>query len=151
MPIKYEKRNITSITEGVIGHGCNIAGAFGSGVAGAIRQKWPKMYETYMTDFNSGVLKLGFTHVVNLDDSLHIANIMTQEKYGMDGNVYADIEAIEEGLHNLCAYATVHNLDVYIPPIGCGLGGLNWKKDVLPRIEKVSSEYPELNITVCDI
>jgi O-acetyl-ADP-ribose deacetylase (regulator of RNase III) len=150
--ITYETKNIVTVTKGVIGHGCNCSGGFGSGVAGAIRQTFPKMFETYMSDYNAGILELGFTHVMNINGDLHIANMMTQQTFGGDPNVvYADADAIEECLRSVCTYAHLHELDLYIPPIGCGLGGLNWESDVKPRVEKVSAEFEHLNIIVCDI
>lgn len=39
--IEYRKGNLLDITSGVIVHGCNMRGVMGSGVALAIRNKYP--------------------------------------------------------------------------------------------------------------
>lgn len=40
----YLNKNIITIQEGVIAHGVNCTGAMNSGVAKAIREKWPEVY-----------------------------------------------------------------------------------------------------------
>ena len=45
--IKEIQKDITTVEEGVVLHGCNCSGGFGSGVAGAIRKKWPDVYEMF--------------------------------------------------------------------------------------------------------
>jgi O-acetyl-ADP-ribose deacetylase (regulator of RNase III) len=54
------------------------------------------------------------------------------------------IEDIESGLEALIETIGEHGIrSVAIPPLGCGLGGLNWL-DVKPLIEKAMVGLPEV-------
>ena len=48
MTIPVIHKDITSVTSGIILHGTNAQKTYRSGVAGAIRNKWPAAYEAYM-------------------------------------------------------------------------------------------------------
>jgi O-acetyl-ADP-ribose deacetylase (regulator of RNase III) len=104
----------------LIAHGCNAMGVMGSGFAGILRKKHPLNYLAYRRAFEEDGLKLGiivFTHYER-----HIANIVTQEKYGRDKSVvYCDYSAIREGLTLVAIYAACHRLTVVLPMIGGGL------------------------------
>jgi O-acetyl-ADP-ribose deacetylase (regulator of RNase III) len=153
MSIEYVKQDITTIQHGIIAHGCNCSGGFGSGVAGAIARKWPHVKDMFHQVPPSPTL-LGWTHIVWADmPHVRIANMYTQVKYGNDGEVYADPDAIEKALLFVCQYAAEQNVPVYMPPIGCGLGGLDWDADVLPRVNNVIQALGDKcpSIIVCDI
>lgn len=153
MILQYANQDITTIQHGIIAHGCNCSGGFGSGVAGAIAKRWPHVREMFLKATPSPTL-LGCSHIVWAEcPHIRIANMYTQLKYGTDGQVYADPSAIEKALLFVCQYANDENVPVFIPRIGSGLGGLDWDADVLPRVNNViqamGDECP--SITVCDI
>lgn len=50
MAIIYKKGNVLDTTDRYIVHGCNSRKVMGSGVALAIRQKYPKAYEDYKNE-----------------------------------------------------------------------------------------------------
>lgn len=131
-------KDITTVTEGVILHGVNCQHRMGSGVAKAIYTKWPKVREYYMA------LKthpLGFPQTVCIESGkLYVINGHTQEFYGYDGKVYADIQAIVNCVQSTIALASNLELPIYIPMIGSGLGGLDWDNEVRPAIESVEKE-----------
>lgn len=54
----------------------------------------------------------------------------------------SDIELIKRSLYYISDYCRVHFFPnkVYIPKIGCGCGGLDWK-DVKPLIEELYEKY----------
>lgn len=120
----------------------------GSGVAKAVKEKWPEVYQQYMSLPKGGHM-LGTLAVTSISDDLHVGNLYSQEYYGRDGKVYADIDAIEKGLRKALAYANSHELDLYLPQIGCGLGGLSWEGEVGPLLTKLSYEEPNVRIYVC--
>lgn len=155
MPIKYVTKDITTVTHGIVGHGCNCKGFMGSGVAFAIKRKWRKAYTRYNDlcknyAMNTSEL-LGMTQMVQVNDNITVANCFTQDSCGNDGKVYADINAVLESIENVFAYADLHNLPVYLPKIGSGLGGLSWETQVHPAIQSLAFEYNKLDITICDI
>lgn len=150
--IEEIQKDITTVEEGVVLHGCNCSGGFGSGVAGAIRKKWPDVYETFKEN-GTGKHLLGCTDFIMRSNrrALVIANGYTQLNYGNDGERYADIGAVEKCTLAAVEYADAFDLPLYMPKIGCGLGGLSWDDEVKPIVENASSEFPKVNIFVCDL
>lgn len=155
MTIKYEKRDITTVTNGILAHGVNCLGVMGSGVAGAIRSKWPKVFQEYSEYWNAfdnpNEEMLGIVQVVDINDELKVANCFTQVKCGNDGKRYANLDAVQEALEGVFAYADTYDLQIFLPRIGCGLGGLKWDTEVEPIIKELSEEHPHLLVTICDI
>lgn len=154
--IEYIIKDITTVTfkDGVVLHGCNTSGvAFSSGLAGAIRKKWPHAYKSYKENGGGAALLGGVDILIQLlDDIPVIVNGYTQINYGRDGKCYADPDAIESVLNATAEFMNGGEYkELYMPKIGCGLGGLSWEDNVLPIVVKVSSEFPKLNIHICDI
>lgn len=158
--LQYAIRDVTTVTNGVVAHGCNAQGVMGSGVAKAIRAKWPKAYERY----NSVCMKwkhpkselLGLSVIVNVGESnfeelntLFVANMITQESYGKDGRVYASAPAIRKAVESTMSFCRGSNLDLYMPRVGCGLGGLKWD-NIGPMIEQLADAYG-VQVHICDL
>jgi len=150
--IDYITKDLTTVVEGegVIYHGCNCAGGYGSGVAGAIRKKWPSAYEAFRKN-GVGENLLGQVNLLLYGGQPIIANAYTQLTYGPGDKRYADPAAIESTLSQVVEYCDAAETELFMPKVGCGLGGLSWEDDVLPIVEKVSTKYPDLNIHICDI
>jgi O-acetyl-ADP-ribose deacetylase (regulator of RNase III) len=148
------KQDITSVTRGVIAHGCNCQGAFGSGVAGAIRRKWDKAYKSYMkavsTAHNNGTRLLGSVDFVLLTDEpkLYVANIFSQQYFGADRKRYADPEAIRQGMSTVFQFAEQNSLAIHTVKIGCGLGGVSWEDEVYPIMEQLETLFPIVPIYI---
>lgn len=155
--LNYVKKDITTATTGIVAHGVNCQGKMGSGVAFFIRRRWPQAYQEYMTYCrlfdNNRQSMLGMVQTVDVGNEimpLIVANCFTQLYYGYDGKQYADVSAVREALYNISAYADTYNLPIYLPKIGCGLGGLSFDQDVQPILEKIEQEYPNIEINVCE-
>lgn len=121
--LRMYNRDITENDSGLILHGCNCQGGFGSGVAGAIREAWPAVYEAFVEN-GTGAELLGTFQPVQLTDDLVVGNCYTQEFYGSDGKRYASPEAIQSALEAAFGYAAEHDLVIKTSMIGTGLGGL---------------------------
>lgn len=132
-------KDITEATTGIIAHGVNCQRAMGSGVALAIKTKWPLIYEMYMVSSTG----LGDADVIEVDNMLYVANCYTQEFFGSGGR-YASPEAIASSLRTVYETATLYNMDVNLPKIGSDRGGLDWETEVLPIITSLDDEFEDV-------
>ena len=159
--ISYVDLDLTTTTRGIVVHGVNCQGRMGTGIAKAIRNRWPSVYKAYMSfcekHQRNKAGMLGFVLYVNTDEGLrlvglehYVANVFTQLYYGRDGAKYASPAAIEQGLSTVVSMAEMRGLPVYMPKIGCNLGGLDWETEVKPIVEKIGEEYPSVEIYVTD-
>lgn len=149
--IEYIKQDVTRVGMGIVAHGVNCQHKMGSGVAKAIRDKWPQVYEAYMKQ-PKGKAMLGSCALVRVDegrDDLFVANLYTQQFYGYGGGKYASTQAIETSLSQCSNWADMYDLPIFMPKIGCGLGGLRWE-DVEPIVEEINALYNN-KIYVCDL
>lgn len=141
--MKYIKGDITKTELNSIAHGCNASGKMGSGVAKALFTKWPNVRMEYMKRKISPK-DLGSYHLAICGEK-YVFNCITQEKFGYDGGVYASKEAIRTSFEQLLNDVTIFNgdglLNIAIPKIGAGLGGLNWENDVEPIFIEFENEY----------
>jgi len=148
--------DLLSNTRGILVHGVNCQGQMNSGVAKAVRAKYPVAYSAYATicvplvSHNTQNTLLGTTQFVHIEENeLYVANCFTQEFYGKAGKRYASPEAIETCMRSVASFAENLALPVYMPIMGCGLGGLSWALDVMPLMTRISEDYPFVPITVC--
>lgn len=140
MEIIYKRGDLLLCEENIILHGCNAQGVMGSGVAKAIRDKYPNAYLTY----KAGFMELGIVTCSVEDDGKIVMNAITQEFYGRVPNrQYVSYSAIEDALQRIdwwvsktydCAPA------IAMPKIGAGLGGGDWKA-ISEIIEKESISF----------
>lgn len=150
--MKYIVKDLTHVDLGIIAHGCNCSGGFASGVAGQIRKRWPIAYEKYKELIGNGNLNyIGAIQMVPIyeNDTLFVANCFTQKFYGRNGR-YAIPSAIESSLSQVFKYADQLDLPIYMPKIGCGLGGLGWEIEVLPIVERLDKTFARVDTYVCD-
>lgn len=156
--MKIIKKDITTVTNGFVAHGCNALGVFGAGVALAIAKKWPKAYQQYKEflapfeqNYDSALARVDFVEIVQ--GELYVANCITQVYTGFDkhGNPPAVLDAIEATLACTLIACQIRSLDLYTPQIGCGLGGLDWETQVKPIYESLAEEFSDVNWYVCTI
>jgi O-acetyl-ADP-ribose deacetylase (regulator of RNase III) len=145
--MKVINADIFENTEGLIIHGTNCSGGFGSGVAGQIRQRYPEVYEKFKT-VPHGEATLGRLQIIDVTESLSIGNAFTQLNYGYDGQKYASPKAIEKALHRAFLWCELVGRSLLAPKIGCGLGGLDWSSDVEPIFDKFAEEFPEVTVQI---
>lgn len=112
--------------KGLIVHGCNCMGVMGSGVALAIKEKWPIVYTEYKDYHRNAGLRLGDIHWVRVSRDTIVINAMTQHFYGRDGTRYVDYDAVKECFRKVANLARSYKMQVNYPLIGCGLAGGDW-------------------------
>ncbi len=131
--------------KGYILHQVNCRGIMGSGVAKAIKKKWPIVFDEYkraMTPLSGRVhfedevrrRMFGKFQCVDTDptdpEAPIVVNLFSQLNYGNDGRRYTSYDKIDDALR---AFADSYQRSepyekavVNFPHIGCGLGGGHW-------------------------
>ena len=152
MKITTRTGNLLDVTKGHIVHGCNAQGVMGSGVAFAIKQKYPSVYQDYRKHFEEYGLKLGQSLPVLIDSELVVWNAITQNLFGKTGERFVSYDAIEECFRNIDQQITAWDLvreaddnlwpekHIHIPLVGAGLGGGNW--EIIREIIEQTVTYP---------
>ncbi len=165
--MQYVKGDICDTHLEDIIHGCNALGVMGSGVALAIRNRFPGCYENYarqIYDVTGGTdtwkaLGIDFVHfipgsVTGQGKPVRIHNLVTQENAGHNPNIrYATYYHVIVGLTNIIhgkpsRHGRVSN-EFAIPKIGCGLGGLKW--DIMEVLLTEIEDHTGARFTVYDI
>lgn len=133
MNIKFIEGNLLDSTTDIICHQVNGQGAFNSGVAKCIRDKYPSVYSAYkeyckMLDIYEKP-KLGLIHISNIGDNRFICNLFGQDKYGYDGKRYTSYDAVYDGLENLKNHMLINNLTSVSFPyqMSSVRGGAKWE------------------------
>lgn len=150
--IKLINKDITTVERGIVAHGVNCQGVMGSGAALAVKNKWPLVFENYVRyceTYNKAKDMLGTVQVIAVDNDLMVVNMFTQHKYGRD-KVHADPIAVASCIGSVVGLAENMALPLFMTKVGCGLGGLNWEKDVLPVLKGLEKLHPHLPINICD-
>lgn len=148
--IKTIKGDLLNATEDAIGHGCNCRKTMGSGVAKAIRDKWPMVYEAdkEYNDFD-GRNRIGSFSTVRVDGK-QVYNIYTQVDYLPRNVDHFQYEGFRIGLAKVLKDMKNHNLKTLaLPKIGAGLAGGDWTK--IEQIIKEVSDAAGLDVTVYEI
>lgn len=122
-----------------IAHGCNSRGAMNSGVAKAIREKYPEAFTAYRRYFETHGLELGSVIIAPVSDGKTVLNLITQESFGYDGARYVSYDAIDDAFRKVAIMAKSEK--VAIPMIGAGLGGGVWEA-IRAIIDKASGDTP---------
>jgi O-acetyl-ADP-ribose deacetylase (regulator of RNase III) len=139
--IEYRQGDVLDAPSGsIIVHGCNARGVMGSGVAKAVKYRYPEAFEVYLRKFYTGGLILGeYTSYATPHKTL-IVNGITQKSYGTKVQRYVDYEAVAQVFKNVVEDMVwtqgdpkcIHYDTIAFPKIGAGLGGGSW--DVISAI-----------------
>ena len=133
MQIIYKTGDLLEFGERFIAHSCNIAGGFGSGVAGAIAKKYPSVRTEYLDLYNHGSMNLGDIQICQpYNTNLRIINMFCQPNYGYDGKRYVSYDAVDLALAQLdeCSEGLEvlqgSRINIAFPLFGTHLGGGRW-------------------------
>jgi len=129
--IKYRKGNLLDVTEGIILHGCNAQGVMGSGVALAVKQKYPEAYYDYKLEYEQRQNRLYLGQIIWSTDlhnkpDLMLGNAIVQENYGRDKKRYVNYAALATVFTAAISKARCYSCTLNFPKIGAGLGGGDW-------------------------
>jgi O-acetyl-ADP-ribose deacetylase (regulator of RNase III) len=123
----------------------NCIGHMGKGVALQFKKAFPDNFAYYQKACRAGEMQLGRMLVFETGAMLglrYIINFPTK-KHWRGKSKY---EYIASGLEALIAEVKRRGIrSIALPPLGCGLGGLDWKR-VRPMIEKTFAEVPDVDV-----
>jgi len=132
MTLKIIKGNLLDATEDLIIHGCNCFCNMNAGVAKALKEMWPDVYQADLNTKKGATNKLGSYSFSPVSLNQAVINAYTQYRYGR-GKVHLDYSALKKVLDTINKEWPTSS--IALPKIGCGLAGGDWKK-VQPIIEK---------------
>ena len=108
----------------------NCVGAMGAGLALQFKRAYPEMYRAYRLECRSGLVETGTVRLHNTPDGKKIINFPTKRHWQHPSKM----EYIERGLESLRELVVRDGINsLAVPPLGCGLGGLDWQ-EVRPLI-----------------
>lgn len=123
----------------------NCVGVMGKGLALQFKRAYPDSFKKYAIACKAGEVKPGSMHMVATNQTGNpkfIVNFPTKRHWKDQSR----IEDVERGLEALVAdIQKLEIASVAIPPLGCGLGGLNWS-DVKPLIEEAFLVLPNVHV-----
>ena len=147
--IRVVKGNLLDATEHIIAHQVNCQRKMNSGVAKAIREKYPNVYEEYLKTKP----QLGLVDFIYADPDTgkqFIANMYSQDMYGYDGKQYTNYDAFKQCCKHIvkeCKLSTCmgKTLAVAMPyKIASDRGGADWDKIMDILLE----EFTDVDLTL---
>lgn len=125
----------------------NCVGVMGRGIALQFKSAWPENFKAYALACKRDQVQPGRMFVFDTEQITsprYIINFPTK-RHWRDKSRLQDIDA---GLVALVAEIEQRGIrSIAIPPLGSGLGGLQWH-DVLPRIERAVQALSEVRIRI---
>ncbi len=128
----------------------NCVGVMGKGIALTFKKAYPDNFAVYAAACKANRVRPGKILVFKCQPSLggprFIFNYPTK-RHWKQKSLLSDVEAALPELVNLCRSLKVAS--IAIPPLGCGLGGLEWHV-VRPKVQQALSVLPGLKVIFYD-
>jgi O-acetyl-ADP-ribose deacetylase (regulator of RNase III) len=145
--IRFTKGDILKAETEALVNTVNCVGVMGRGIALQFKNVFPENFKAYEVACNQAEVQPGRMFVFDtgkLTGPRYIINFPTKRHWRGKSR----IEDIESGLEALVEEIRSRNIrSVAIPPLGSGLGGLDWAK-VRPLIENALKAVPEVEVVV---
>lgn len=142
--IQLKRENLLRADADAIVNTVNTVGVMGKGIALQFSKAFPENLVTYQRACKAGEVAIGKMLVVErtslkgFERPRYIINFPTKKHWRQPSRleyVQAGLDALVEELKQLGVSS------VAVPPLGCGLGGLEWG-EVLPLIERAAHQTP---------
>ena len=141
MGMYYKTGDLLDAPVDYICHQVNCQGRMGSGIAKQIRERWPIVYEQYISGFKAieeesinwedeldvSEVLLGRLQQIKVNDTQTVINMFAQQYYGYDGKRYTSYDAFWACLGGIRDSIPKGSKIGFPYRIGCGLGGANWQ------------------------
>lgn len=145
--IRFTQGNILEADAEALVNTVNCVGVMGRGIALQFKRAFPDNFKAYAAACKRGEVQPGrlfVTETGRLTNPRYIINFPTKRHWRGKSR----LEDIETGLAVLVQEIRARNIrSIAIPPLGSGLGGLDWQ-EVRPRIESALSQLLEVDVLV---
>ena len=145
--ITYKQGNILFEQTDAIINTVNCVGVMGRGIALQFKKSYPDNFKAYKQACDKGEVQPGKMFIYSLGSLFspkYIINFPTKRHWKGKSNI-KDIQSGLLALKN--DIQTLEIKSIAIPPLGCGLGGLNWQ-DVKQMIENTFRDINDVDIIV---
>jgi O-acetyl-ADP-ribose deacetylase (regulator of RNase III)/uncharacterized protein YwgA len=145
--IRFVSGNILDAKVDALVNTVNTAGVMGKGLALQFKKAFPANNKAYEAAVKEGAVRIGAMFVYEAGGIVlprYIINFPTKQHWRAPSR----LEYIEAGLQDLIAVIRDRKIrSVAIPPLGAGLGGLEWR-DVRARIQRALSDLADVDVLV---
>lgn len=119
--------NLVDATEQMLVHQANCFNTMGTGVALALRTRWPKIYIADCETIKGDKSKLGSFSKTWVNQKQIVINMYGQYAYGRDKQ-YTDYEAVTKAFNAICELAVKLKITTIAIPykMGCNNAGGDW-------------------------
>ena len=145
--IKYKQGDLLASNAEAIVNTVNCVGVMGRGIALQFKKQYPENFKFYEAACKRGDVVAGKMLVYetgSLINPRYIINFPTKRHW----KGASRIDDIEKGLRDLIKVIQTNQImSIAVPPLGCGLGGLEWS-EVKPRIEATVGQLTNVDVVV---
>lgn len=145
--IEFKVGNILNEHVDAVVNTVNCVGIMGRGIAAQFKRLYPTNFTIYERACKHGEVQPGHMFTVEVSQTVlpHLViNFPTKRHW----KAKSKVDDIQAGLADLSREITTRDLkSLAIPPLGCGLGGLDWNV-VRPLIVEMAEKHPECKIVI---
>lgn len=145
--IKYKTGDILSEDVEALVSTVNCVGVMGRGLALQFKRAFPENFKAYEAQCKRNKMQPGNMFVFETGQIInprYLINFPTKRHWRGKSR----IEDIESGLKSLVEEIRMHGIrSIAVPPLGCGLGGLNWT-EVRSRIREALESLENVDVIV---
>jgi len=145
MPIVYTQGDILESDADMLVNPVNCVGVMGAGLAKQFAKRYPTLVQPYKTACEFGGVAIGAERNRLFDFYVEGKCIVCfpTKQHWHDNSTLLIIEKSLITLRGWLLDEHEWQTSVALPPIGCGLGGLDWK-NVKPLVEKHLGDLPNM-------
>lgn len=141
--IIYRKGDIFNSNAQVIANPVNCVGVMGKGLALEFKKRFPEMFLDYKKKCTNNEVRVDQPYLWE-NSKIQILNFATKKHWKDSSN----LQDIKSGLLYIAKnYDEMGISSIALPPLGCGLGGLNWN-EVRALIEESLGSIHDLDVFV---
>ncbi|MBN1437862.1 MAG: macro domain-containing protein [Anaerolineales bacterium] len=146
--IEYKSGDILNSKADALVNSVNCVGVMGRGIALQFKTAYPDNFKAYAAACKREEIQPGRMFVFEtgrIDPPRFIINFPTKRHWRGKSRI-EDIEAGLTALAGVIRSKGIHS--IAIPPLGAGLGGLDWASEVRPRIEQALSPLTDVTVLI---